>query len=160
MAKGAWAAAGPAGGLLALLTGAFVSRKAIATDHTKSPREQKFVSRFAWIQLGAGAASITLLVIAARKMRALSSPFVRDVWLAAGIYLVWTVGIGLWRYRYLRMMLIQKEDETFNPAQWGHRPQAAGGATNPSGPALSFSLLLRRSALALAFAAIMAFRAP
>jgi len=39
--KGAWAAAGPLGGALAMLGGVFVSRRAIATDDTKSARERK-----------------------------------------------------------------------------------------------------------------------
>jgi len=160
-AKGAWAAAGPIGGVLAMLGGAFVSRRAIATDDTKSPREKEFVARFAWIQVAAAIAFIVaFLMMTAREIRAPHPPFVRDIGGAALVFLFWVIGMGLWRLRYRRQFQIQREDNTLDESEWGLQRWRTGREANPPRSGPSFSLLLRRSAISLIFSAIMAFKAP
>lgn len=159
--KGAWAAAGPLGGVFAMLGGVFVSRRAIATDDTKSARERKFVARFAWIQVAAAAAYIAISwMMTRREIRAPHSPFVRDIGIAVLIFLFWVVGMGLWRFRFRRQFQIQHEDNTFDETEWGLQQRGTRREPNPPRSGPSFSLLLRRSALSLIFTAIMAFKAP
>jgi hypothetical protein len=160
-AKGVWAAAGPLGGVFAMFGGAFVSRRAIGTDDTKSARERKFVAQFAWIQVAAVVAFMALgWVMVAREVRAPHPPLVRDIGGAAIVFLFWMVGMGLWRFRARRQFQIQHEDDTFNEAEWGLQLRGAAKGINPPRPGPSLSLLLRRSALSFIFIAIMALRAP
>jgi RNA polymerase sigma factor (sigma-70 family) len=159
--KSAWVAAGPLGGMFAMLGGVFVSRRAIATDDTKSVRERKFVARFAWIQVAAAAAYIAISwTMIRREIRAPHSPFVRDIGIAALIFLFWVTGMGLWRFRYRRQFQIQHEDNTFDETEWGLQLRGTRREPNPPRPGPSFGLLLRRGALSLIFSAIMAFKAP
>ena len=159
--KGSWAAAGPLGGVFSMLGGVFVSRRAIATDDTKSARERKFVARFAWIQVAAAAAYIAISwMMIRREIRAPHSPFAHDIGIAVLIFLLWVTGMGLWRFRYRQQYQIQHEDNTFDETEWGLQLRGTRREPNPPRPGPSFRLLLRRSALSLIFSAIMAFKAP
>jgi len=159
--KGAWAAAGPFGAVFAMLGGVLVSRRAIATDDTKSARERKFVARFAWIQVAAAVAFIAISwMMIRREIRDPHSPFVRDIGIAAFIFLFWVVGMGLWRFRFGRQFQIQREDRTLDETEWGPQLRETPKEPNPPRPGPTFWLLLRRSTLSLVFSAIMAFKAP
>ena len=159
--KGAWAAAGPLGGVFAMLGGVFVSRRALATDDNKSARERQFVARFAWIQVAAAAAFLAITwIMIRREIRAPHSPFVRDIGIAALVFLFWVVGMGLWRFRFRRQFQIQREDNTLDETEWGLQLRGTRREPNPPRSGPSFWLLFRRSAVSLIFCAIMAFKAP
>jgi hypothetical protein len=158
--KGSWAAAGALGGVFAMLGGVFVSRRAIATDDTKSARERKFVARFAWIQVAAAAYMAISWMMIRKEIRAPHSPFAHDIGIAVLIFLSWVTGMGLWRFRYRRQYQIQHEDNTFDETEWGLQLRGTRREPNPPRPGPSFRLLMRRSALSLIFCAIMAFKAP
>jgi hypothetical protein len=144
-----------------MLGGVFVSRRALATDDNKSARERQFVARFAWIQVAAVAAYIVVSwMMVRREIRAPHPPFVRDTGIAVSIFLFWVVGIGLFRFRFRRQFLIQREDNTFDEAEWVPQPRGTGREAIPPRSGPGFSLLLRRSALSFIFTAIMAFKAP
>jgi RNA polymerase sigma factor (sigma-70 family) len=144
-AKGAWAAAGPLGGVFAMLGGVFVSQRAMAKDDTKPARERKFVARFAWIQVAAVAAYIAISwMMIRREIRAPHSPFVRDIGLAVLIFLFWVVGIGLWRFRFRRQFQIQHEDNTFDETEWGLQLRGTGREANPPRSGPSFLCAPRR----------------
>jgi RNA polymerase sigma factor (sigma-70 family) len=159
-AKAAAAVAGPIGGLFALLGGTLVSRRAIA-DEAKSPREQRFVDRIAWIQV---AVAITFMVALfatgwmVKRGSLPQSPIVRDLDLSAGFFCLWAINTGLWRHRTLRQLRIQTEDGTFDEAEWKPPLREAGGPAKKE--PMSFSLFFKRAALSFVWIAIMAFRAP
>ena len=62
-AKGAWAAAGPLGGVFAMLGGAWVTWRAKG-EATKSPRERRFVARMTLIQVAMITAFLAIALVA------------------------------------------------------------------------------------------------
>lgn len=157
-AKGAWAAAGPLGGVFAMLGGAWVSWRAKG-EATKSPRERRFVARMAGIQVALVTAFLAIGLVATEGgIRILRSPLVRDIEISACIFLLWA-GLGLQFFQRRRQFQIQHEDNTFDEAEWRLRRTGLGIESN-TGSAPSLWLLLKRASTAFVFIAIITFRWP
>jgi len=156
-AKGAWAAAGPLGSVFALFGGALVTRKGM-TDGAKSPREQQFVNRIAWVQAAVVFPFLAIAWIIARGWSS-RSPLVRDMEFFAFFFSVWAFTTRLWRWRSIRQRQIQIEDHTLDEAEWRPQPRGGGGPKRPPG-APPFSVHLKRSVFSFVFLAVWAFRAP
>ena len=157
-AGAAWAAAGPLGGVFAMLGGAWISWRA-KVEATKSPRERRFVAWMTWIQVALLAAALAVSLVAMEGgFRILRSPLVRDLELSSIIFLFWAA-LSLQFLQRRRQFQIQHEDKTFDETEWRLRRTGLGIESN-TGSAPSFWLLLKRGALGIIFFAIIAIRVP
>lgn len=151
------AAIGPLGTALPLLGGAVVTSKGIAAG-AKSPREQRFVSRIAWVQTLLPIAVLAGGILLVRHESA-ANPVIRDLEYASVLFGAWALNCGLWRWRTIRQREIQIEEKTYDPTEWNPHSRQEGAAA-PSKAALPFSAHLKRAGLSLAIIAICACRAP
>ena len=145
---------GPLGGFFAMIGGGFVSLRAEADD-TKSPRERQFVLQMIGVNMLTG---VVFGVVAFRlaKMDFSHAPAHLDMLRRSLVLCFYVVAMGLFIYNSRRRRQIQREDNTYDEAEWTQpRSKTVADATPAGGLSIPRYQALKFNALRLVLAVFM-----